>query len=172
MAMSFVTGADGPWQLSSLRLGIGNPSSNSWPYAFITSDDAGNPNPSSPIAMYTMGEGSSITAAGLYDFSLLFGGQLQASTSYWLFVAEDYPSSSFDWYDNAVAAYPSVQNDSGWSFGVTKVSFDGGSTWAAFSAGSKAAFSIAAVPEPSTCIMALAGLACGGFSMWRRRKRA
>jgi hypothetical protein len=31
---------------------------------------------------------------------------------------------------------------------------------------------IAAVPEPSTYAMALAGLACGGFSMWRRRKRA
>ena len=30
----------------------------------------------------------------------------------------------------------------------------------------------AGVPEPSTYGMALAGLACGGFSMWRRRKRA
>ena len=30
----------------------------------------------------------------------------------------------------------------------------------------------AAVPEPSTCAMALAGLACGGYSMFRRRKRA
>ena len=29
-----------------------------------------------------------------------------------------------------------------------------------------------AVPEPATCIMALTGLACGGFSMWRRRKQA
>ena len=29
-----------------------------------------------------------------------------------------------------------------------------------------------AVPEPSTCVMALAGLACGGYSMFRRRKRA
>jgi DNA-binding beta-propeller fold protein YncE len=28
-----------------------------------------------------------------------------------------------------------------------------------------------AVPEPSTYAMALAGIACGGFSMWRRRKR-
>jgi len=27
------------------------------------------------------------------------------------------------------------------------------------------------VPEPSTCAMALAGIACGGYSMWRRRKR-
>ncbi len=33
-------------------------------------------------------------------------------------------------------------------------------------------FRLAAVPEPSTYAMALAGLACGGFSMWRRRKRA
>ncbi|MBJ7328232.1 MAG: PEP-CTERM sorting domain-containing protein, partial [Chthoniobacterales bacterium] len=30
----------------------------------------------------------------------------------------------------------------------------------------------AAVPEPSTCAMALAGLACCGYSMFRRRKRA
>lgn len=29
-----------------------------------------------------------------------------------------------------------------------------------------------AVPEPSTYAMACAGLACGGFSMWRRRQRA
>jgi hypothetical protein len=27
------------------------------------------------------------------------------------------------------------------------------------------------VPEPSTYAMALAGLACGGFSLWRRRTR-
>ena len=32
--------------------------------------------------------------------------------------------------------------------------------------------SFATVPEPSTYAMALAGIACGGFSMWRRRKRA
>jgi len=29
-----------------------------------------------------------------------------------------------------------------------------------------------AVPEPSTCAMALAGLVCGGYSMFRRRNRA
>ena len=32
--------------------------------------------------------------------------------------------------------------------------------------------SISPVPEPSTCVMALAGLACGGYSMLRRRKHA
>lgn len=31
---------------------------------------------------------------------------------------------------------------------------------------------IVAVPEPSTSCMALAGVACGGYSMWRRRRRA
>jgi hypothetical protein len=30
----------------------------------------------------------------------------------------------------------------------------------------------APVPEPSTCVMALAGLACGGYVVFRRRKRA
>lgn len=30
----------------------------------------------------------------------------------------------------------------------------------------------AIVPEPSTYAMALSGIACGGYSMWRRRKRA
>ena len=29
---------------------------------------------------------------------------------------------------------------------------------------------VSIVPEPSTYAMALAGIACGGFSMWRRRK--
>jgi hypothetical protein len=33
-------------------------------------------------------------------------------------------------------------------------------------------FTTAAVPEPSTYAMALAGLACGGYSIWRRRKQA
>jgi hypothetical protein len=33
-------------------------------------------------------------------------------------------------------------------------------------------FRLAAVPEPSTYCMALAGLACGGYSVFRRRKRA
>ena len=32
--------------------------------------------------------------------------------------------------------------------------------------------SVQAVPEPSTYTIAIAGIACGGFSMWRRRKRA
>lgn len=33
-------------------------------------------------------------------------------------------------------------------------------------------FRVAAVPEPSTYAMALGGLACGGFTLWRQRKQA
>ena len=33
-------------------------------------------------------------------------------------------------------------------------------------------YTITPVPEPSTHGMALAGLACGGWSVWRRRKWA
>jgi len=34
------------------------------------------------------------------------------------------------------------------------------------------AFQIRAVPEPATCVMALAGVACGGYAIFRRRPRA
>jgi autotransporter-associated beta strand protein len=37
---------------------------------------------------------------------------------------------------------------------------------------SATAMTITVVPEPSTCAMALAGLACGGYLSFRRRKRA
>ena len=36
--------------------------------------------------------------------------------------------------------------------------------------GATRAFVVTAVPEPSTYAMALAGLACGGYSMLRRRR--
>jgi autotransporter-associated beta strand protein/T5SS/PEP-CTERM-associated repeat protein len=51
--------------------------------------------------------------------------------------------------------------------------------WSGLADGQSATFdastgfiSITAVPEPSTYAMALAGLACGGYSIFRRRKRA
>ncbi|MFM9026204.1 MAG: PEP-CTERM sorting domain-containing protein [Planctomycetaceae bacterium] len=31
---------------------------------------------------------------------------------------------------------------------------------------------VVAIPEPGTCVMALAGLACGGFFAWRQRRRS
>jgi formylglycine-generating enzyme required for sulfatase activity len=56
-------------------------------------------------------------------------------------------------------------------FFQTHVSRDG-RDFGGISEGSGLGFRIAAVPEPSTYAMAFAGLGCGGYSMWRRRKRA
>jgi len=52
---------------------------------------------------------------------------------------------------------------------------DGGGSTTSFSRslyGISETLTVAPVPEPSTYVMALAGLACGGYSMFRRRKRA
>jgi hypothetical protein len=42
--------------------------------------------------------------------------------------------------------------------------------WGAPTTGFSLGLSTQAVPEPSTCAMALAGLACGGYTMFRRRR--
>jgi sugar lactone lactonase YvrE len=78
--------------------------------------------------------------------------------------------------------------------GGLSISTNGGSNWTNYTAGSGLgndpvwgvyadastiyaatqgglSIGVAAIPEPSTYAMALAGLACGGFSIWRRRKR-
>jgi len=170
IAVSFVTGSDGPWPLGSLRLGIGSPTNDPVPFALITGDDGGVPSMSTVAAFYSIpGEGNSITTTGFYDFIPAFAAELQASTTYWLFVGNDSPdASSFGWYGNAAAASPTAQNDSGWSFGATMISFDGGSTWGGYSAGNSVAFSIAAVPEPSTYALAIAGITCAGWHVFLR----
>ena len=69
------------------------------------------------------------------------------------------------YFANYLGTYPIISTDSG------SLDFNNGST------GRSVYFrvntlTISAVPEPSTYAMALAGLACGGYSMFRRRKRA
>ena len=62
-------------------------------------------------------------------------------------------------------------NTGGRSGNFSAVNFTG------LAAGQSATFNpatgfITVVPEPSTCASLLAGLACGGYSLVRRRKRA
>ena len=64
-----------------------------------------------------------------------------------------------DWGSNASALSSSGRNTSNPTSGI-----DG---WIGFRLASPVA-----VPEPSTCASLLAGLACGGYAMFRRRKRA
>jgi hypothetical protein len=172
MAMAFVTGSQGPWHLGDLlRVGIGNPTNGPSPFAVIVEDNGGSPGEGNTVAMYFLGE-EPITTTGFYDFTRLFADPLEASTTYWLIVADDAPEpSSYDWYDNEAGAFPEAQNGSGWEFVGTKISLDFGATWQDYSDGRTAAFSIALVPEPASSCMGLAGLACSGYIGWRRYRR-
>jgi autotransporter family porin len=74
-------------------------------------------------------------------------------------------------YNNGTDVLQLFANTGGFSGDFTSVVSTG------LAAGQFATFnattgSISVVPEPSTCAMAVTGLACGGYSLFRRRKRA
>ena len=90
-------------------------------------------------------------------------------------------STAFTGGQNASAdGYYGVKFSAGgsdWNYGWVEVTITGSSlTFGVASVETTINAPIAAgavaVPEPSTYAMALAGLACGGWQMWRRRKRA
>jgi hypothetical protein len=64
-----------------------------------------------------------------------------------------------------------VWSDSGAEYSASSGGFTSAPSDEAYYGGFRLASPVA-VPEPSTYAMALAGLACGGYSMFRRRKRA
>jgi hypothetical protein len=98
----------------------------------------------------------------------LFAATLQANTKYVLALANDSGTPSFEHYWG-LATSGGYTVSQGYSFTTTTRAPDG-TTWAAFPAVFPIAeMSVTAVPEPSTYCMALAGLACGGYSMWRRK---
>lgn len=110
----------------------------------------------------------------MYRFSATLPTEfaVSANTQYWLAI-------------NATQASPSGQPFS-WATAQDGLphfaySADAGAKWGAFSDGAGAgnlgrnyeAFTLfAAVPEPSTCVTALTGIACGCYCVRRRRKRA
>ena len=105
---------------------------------------------------------SPLFTAGTYDLvngngSMIFGGVLNLTFS----------GGS---YDNGTDVLQLFANTGGFSGDFTSVVSTG------LAAGQFATFNattgfVSVVPEPSTYAMALAGLACGGWQMWRRRKR-
>lgn len=128
MAISFKTGPDGPWQLSNaLRLGVGSPTGGAVPFALIVADDAGTP--ANTVATYD-GAAASVATAGLYDFTKVSGGELTASTVYWLLVSDAGESSSFNWYANGARVEPDDSTHDDWILCGTKLSLDRGQTWA------------------------------------------
>ena len=122
----------------------------------IFSDNAGFPN----TRLYSSNT-VNVGAKSLYEFTFS-GVTLSSGSSYWV-VPET--ATEISWY--VASSAPTAQNASGYtSLGAVQNEGNG------FEPSQPFAVSISAVPEPSTWVMGLAGIACGGCTMFRRRKRA
>lgn len=87
----------------------------------------------------------------------------------------DMSGNLYEWNDLTGAAGSSSRGLRGgnWNYiGAIGLSSSTRTTNAASSEFNELGFRLAAVPEPSTYAMAVAGLACGGYSLFRRRKQA
>ena len=166
IAIPFVTGPAAA-DLSSVVIGLGNnvPGAATATASLYTdlSGLPGGPLSWSNSQNMSFGQIGTITFADPTPYSLA------ANTPYWIVVSPG--PYDFNWLEALPNVAPTVQNASGWSYPVAgaQCTNDG---WTAI--GSQNSFSVnaAVVPEPATCIMALAGLACGSYAMFRRRKRA
>ena len=91
------------------------------------------------------------------------------------YAAFDMSGNLYEWNDLTGAAGSSSRGLRGgnWNYiGAIGLSSSTRTTNAASSEFNELGFRLAAVPEPSTYAMAVAGLACGGYSIFRRRKQA
>jgi len=147
-------------------------------YAYATQS---NPAPGNVVgstanqANYRTGAGYAVTQAVGYDANqnyLTDVGAFSGSGSF--YGTFDQSGNVFQWNDlDGLASSGSVR-------GLRGGSWNGNDPAALSSSSSPSAppsyeeftvgFRIAAVPEPSTYAMALAGLACGGYSLFRRRR--
>jgi formylglycine-generating enzyme len=88
----------------------------------------------------------------------------------------DQSGDVYQWNDlNGTAGSSRGLRGGGWGHGVFNMSSSFGATAGPSIEDGQYGFRLAApisVPEPSTFALALAGVACGGFSLWQRRKRA
>ena len=144
-------------------------------YAMQSDDVPGNVvGPDSNQANFLRNPGSiySVTQSGSFDSNqnyLTDGGAYTNSASY--YGTFDQNGNVYEWTDSAAASNVYAWGGA-WNESVIYMSKStptlAATNWQADGYG----FRLAAVPEPSTYAMALAGLACGGYSMFRRRKRA
>ena len=88
----------------------------------------------------------------------------------------DQSGNVFQWNDlDGTSGSSRGLRGGGWGNAASALSSSGRSTDAPSGEGGLIGFRLAspvAVPEPSTWVMGLAGIACGGWGAWRRRKQA
>lgn len=143
-------------EVTSISLGVGPLfSSSATSRLSIYPDNGGVPG---SFALYNSTGSVTVTSDAVYTWNFS-NAHLTSGSTYWV-----YPDGDLKWYQVGSYDSPSAQNSSGYSYAGTIGSFAG--PWGPTSAGYS--ISVEAVPEPSTWCMALAGLACGGVSLWRR----
>ena len=87
------------------------------------------------------------------------------------YAAFDMSGNLYEWNDLMGAAGSSRGLRGGsWSTNAFSLSSSNSSSYDPSFEFSSIGFRLAAVPEPSTYAMAVVGLACGGYSMFRRRR--
>jgi sulfatase modifying factor 1 len=126
-------------------------------------------------ANYLTGAGFSVTQSGDYDPNqnyLTDVGAFSGSGSF--YGTFDQSGNVFQWNDLDGTAGSSRGLRGGlWSGSAFDLSssnrFSDGPSFEGFFIGFRLASPVA-VPEPSTWVMGLAGIACGGWQMWRRRR--
>jgi len=128
-------------------------------------------------ANYYTGAGFSVTQSSSYDSHQNYLTDVGAFTSSASFYGTfDQSGNVFQWNDlDGTAGSSRGVRGGDWSDGATRLLSDFGVASDPSNEGETIGFRLAspvAVPEPSTYAMALAGIACGSYSMFRRRKRA
>jgi sulfatase modifying factor 1 len=119
--------------------------------------------------VYSVTQSSSFSSSQNYLTDV--GAFTNSQSAYGTF---DQSGNVAEWNDLTGAAGSSrVYRGGAWVFDATQLSSSFRTSTTPSAEGGSVGFRLAApVPEPSTCIMALAGLAYGGYTMFRRRTRA
>jgi hypothetical protein len=159
------------WNVSAASISIMDVRNAGGNFMLSIYDTAESGRPGSRIDSFL---GPSNPTAGINSYSSS-GIFLSPLTSYWLVASVSSGEGIYDW---ALANRTDGSTGGIWISPAsnTYASSSNDSTWSLLGDGYPFLFAIEAtaapVPEPSTYAMALAGLACGGYTIFRRRKRA
>ena len=159
-----------------------DPTLNSGSGGYYTYATQSNTNPGNIIgsganqANYDTGAGYSVTQSFDYDGNQNYLTDVGAFTNSASFYGTfDQSGNVYQWNDlNGSAGSSRGLQGGGWNDIAFDLSSSGGGTLDPSNEGNGSGFRLAsvAVPEPSTCASLLAGLTCGGYSLFRRRKQA
>jgi hypothetical protein len=166
VAQVFNTGTAVDQQLTSVTLGAFSASGST--LGLSVYNDAGG-TPGSLFAQSTNTIQLSTNTNGSLNTWLFSNAAMVPNTNYWIV-----PTVGMNWsLRSSFTAFPTEQNDSGYSYVGAYESSNSGASWGLVEGGQAAyAVSIQAVPEPSTWAMAAAGAGLVGLIRWRRRAAA